>query len=304
MNQKASVIEQRQKLACVIAIQGEREHDLLSETQRIRRDIHDLEAQDQGLSLPVDAPKSAIIAAQRGRDARFAKIAELKIELQRKQAELDKVSLSVLEAHQTLGKIEGTINAERRVKISAAIESAAQQAPSREAFRAARAKAGNLRERLEAAESELHVLETAPSSDPQNVEARARELLETDLMPRSGPVVDGSVRRKELEGQLRTLTQAIRLQEHRISQAGQQFARELAAGLRPAIEDIVARIATGVEAARAATQENIWLQAAVAVMTGGESLPGCNYPGIQAPTDTPDAFTFWLDRMRRAGFEV
>ena len=75
--------------------------------------------QDQGLSLPGDATKAAILAAQKGRDARLAKVANLKTELERKQAELDKVSATVLEAHRALGPIEAKINGERRVRVSA-----------------------------------------------------------------------------------------------------------------------------------------------------------------------------------------
>ena len=305
MTQKESVLEQRQKLACTIARDGAREQDLLSKTQRIRMEIHDLEAHDQGLSLPGDATKAAILAAQKGRDARHAKVASLKTELERLEVELTKVSPALLAAHQALGKIEGALNTERRTKIAAAVESAATAAAgSREVFRAERAKQASLRDQLETAESQLHILEISPPSNPANVEARARELLKSGVMPAGGPVVDGSVRRNELRAEIRTLTEAVRLQEQRVSQAGRQFADELGAALRPTMGDIARRIAGGVESARLATQECLWIETAVAVASGGESLPSVRYPGIQPPMDVADGFMFWLTRIRLSGFEV
>ena len=70
--------------------------------------------------------------------------------------------------------------------------------------------------------------------------------------------------------------------------------------------DIVQRIAAGAETARRATEEFGWLRVTVAVMTGGNGdLPACNFPGVPAPfPGSPDAFDFWLDRQRLAGFEV
>ena len=84
--------------------------------------------------MPGDATKAAILAAQKGRDARLAKVASLKSELERRQAELDKVSATVLEAHRALGPLEAKINGERRVRVSGAIEAAIQQAPGRQAL--------------------------------------------------------------------------------------------------------------------------------------------------------------------------
>lgn len=305
MNPKENITEQRQRLACVIARDGARERTLHNETQRLRMEIHDLEARDGMLSLPADATKAAIVAAQKGRDARNAKIAKLKIELAQKQTELDKVSLTVLEAHRALGPLEAKSNAERRRQVSGAIDNAMQQAPSRELFRAARTKFSDLLQRREAVEGELHALETAPPSDPKNVQARAAELLATGTMPESGPTIDGTVRRSELVNEARILAAAIRQQEAYISAAGRQFAEELAAGLRPQLRDVVERIGAGVQAAREATEEFTWLRVAVAVASGGNGeLPACSFMGIPAPSDTPDAFDHWLTRMRLSGFEV
>jgi hypothetical protein len=78
----------------------------------------------------------------------------------------------------------------------------------------------------------------------------------------------------------------------------------MGAALRSIMGDIVRRIAGGMETARTATEESGWIEVAVAVATGGESLPCVRYPDIQPPMGVPDGFVFWLDRMRLAGFEV
>ena len=306
MTQKESVLEQRRQLAGTIAIGSEKERELLSRTSQLRSEITSLEARDGALSLPADSTKAALVAAQRGRDARHAKVANLKTELERLEVELTKVSPALLAAHQALGKIEGALNTERRTKIAAAVESAATAAAgSREVFRAERAKQASLRDQLETAENELRAMETAPPTNRENVEARARELLKSGTMPAGGPVVDGSVRRSELLNQSRTLHEAIRIQEQRVSQAGRQFCDELGAALRPEMQSVISRIAGGVQTAREATEEAVWLETAAAVATGGESIPCVRFPGIPAPqAGNPDAFDYWLTRQRIAGFEI
>ena len=124
MTQKESIVEQRRQLACTIASDGEKERELLSRTSRLRSEITSLEAHDGGLSLPADSTKAALVAAQRGRGSRLAKISNLKTELARLEPELSMVSAGLGVAHRALGAIEQKTNAERRVRISAAIEAA------------------------------------------------------------------------------------------------------------------------------------------------------------------------------------
>ena len=109
-------------------------------------------------------------------------------------------------------------------------------------------------------------------------------------MPATGPTVDGSVRRNELVNESRILAAAIRQQENHVSAAGRQFASEIGADLRMEMQRLVQQIAGGVQAAREASQEAIWIETAAAVATGGESLPCVRYPGIQAPMDVADGF--------------
>ena len=158
-----------------------------------------------------------------------------------------------------------------------------QQAPGRQALCDARAKCDALRKRLADVEGELHILETSPSSNQGNVAERAAQLLTSGVMPATGPTVDGSVRRNELVNESRILAAAIRQQERHVSAAGRQFCAEIAAELRPAMQDIVQRIAGGMESARRATEEGIWIETAAAVATGGESIPCVRFPGIPAP---------------------
>ncbi|MGA2769981.1 MAG: hypothetical protein ABSG26_04105 [Bryobacteraceae bacterium] len=304
MTQKESVVEQRRQLACSIAIGSEKERELLSRTSQLRSEITSLEARDGALSLPADATKAALVAAQRGRESRLAKISNLKTELERLEPELSMVSAGLGVAHRALGAIEQKTHAERRVRISQAIAAAVAQAPGKQVFHDARAKCDALRKRLADVESELHVLETT-AREPANVEDRAAQLLATGTMPPSGPVVDGSVRRSELLAESRTLAAAIRQQQSYVSAAGRQFCAELAVALRPIMGDIVERIAGGVTMARQGSEEAVWLETAAAVASGGESIPCVRFPGIPAPqAGNPDAFDFWLDRQRLAGFEV
>jgi hypothetical protein len=121
-------------------------------------------------------------------------------------------------------------------------------------------------------------------------------------------VAEANISRRvaNLTNTIRTLIAAVRVQESRVDAAQSKFGAEIAAGLKPAMEDVVRRIAAGMETARSAVLENRLILTAVAVATGGhnESCPCFTFGGVSVPTGSPDAFTHWLDTMRRQGFAV
>jgi len=293
-----------QQFARIVAIDGQRESDLSVQIQRLRQELHELESY-QSLPLPSDAPKATRDGVFNAQANRIARIGAIKAELVGLEAETDKLIPTLAKARKALKESEAETVTERRTRCAQTVEKAAAGAPTRQQFFDARAKLVNLRKQLTSAEAELHGLLTDAPAFEEAVEARALRLLEGGPM-QDAAESDVSRRVKNMTSATRTLFAAVRMQESRVSELQGKFCSEIGAALKPQMQDIVGRIAAGMLMARAAVTENGLIRTAVAVATGGhtESLPCFTYAGVQVHPGGPDAFTFWLDTMRREGFAV
>lgn len=296
--------EDRQQFARIVATDGQRESDLSVRIQRLRQEVRELES-FQSLPLPSDAPKATRDGASIAQANRIARIGAIKDELVGLEAETNKLIPTLAKARKALKENEAETVAERRTRCAQAVEKAAAGAPSRPRFFDAREKLVTLRKQLVSAEAELHGLLTDAPAFEEAVEARALRLLEGGPM-QDAAESDVSRRVKNMNSAVRTLIAAVRMQEARVSELQGKYCSEIGVALKPLMQDVVGRIAAGMETARGAVTENGIIRTAVAVATGGhtESLPCFTYSGVQVHPGGPDGFTYWLDTMRREGFAV
>lgn len=162
-----------------------------------------------------------------------------------------------------------------------------------------------LRGQLAKVEKELHHLMTEQAIT-QNAEDQARVLIETGEFPSQVMGPDNSTKSKELGSQRQVLIDAIRLQEKAVNEGRRALARETANRLRPAMGEIVRRIAEGYATARTATAEADRIRNAFTQATGAEEILPCFvFAAVPTPpVDVKDQFGFWLDEMRAQGYEV
>jgi hypothetical protein len=297
--------EDRQQLARIIAVDGERESDLSAKIQQLRQEVNGLESY-QSMGLPPDAPKAQREGMRNAQVARAARISAAKEEIASLEVEIDKLIPTVAKARKALGEIDAGAVAERRLRCARIVERAAAGVPIRQQFFDERARLVTLQGQLTSTEAELHALLTDLPAAKEAVTDRALRLLEGGTMIPDVTDVDVSQRAKTLTREVHTLTAAVEIQGSRVNGLQYQFCVEIAGAIRPEMEDVVKRIATGMELARGAVLENVLIRTAVAVCTGGhnESLPTFTYAAIDVPTGGRDGFDFWLDAMRRQGFAV
>ena len=235
-------------------------------------------------------------AARKAQEERRARIPVVKSTIEELLPKLDKLVQATGRAHRAVVDYNAKLESDRRAKCSRAVQAAAAEAPSRQPYIEAREKLEALRAQLTANEGELQRLQTTPVDSDDSPEGRALELLDTGNLEPLKEKADIQKRVRDLIGAGKTISAAITIQTDRVQKIQSAFASEVIQALRPVHQDIVSRIAAGVETAREATAEARSLTAAFGVACGNpDYLPSITFSGITVPYEfQQDSFTFWL----------
>jgi hypothetical protein len=229
------------------------------------------------------------------------RLPSLKDELDAGEKELNSLSKALAKNHARRQAIEQAIDTERKSRISDVVRSAAEAAPSRPAYLAARARHFGLISKVTAVEREQGALATTPRA-LLNEEQRATEFLASGQIPPEVPPIPNQM--KELSDNLRTMKAALRMHEkQQLRKLEGQYGTEVAAALKPAQAALVDTIYTAMTAARNASYEADTLRVAFAVNCGSTDwLPNIACPGLATFPYQEDVFQMYCTSMRTAGF--
>jgi len=285
---------------------------LQDELSARRRTLRQMENHHQGmvyrLSDPGENPTTPPIEHKKRKKARedfkaeAAEIARITGELQARQREFDELTDTVNKAQRRCAEIQAAIDAERQIRVAAAVSQAAEAAPSRDDAHAAREKLYRLRARHTQIERELGMLMAAPRQE--SVAQRATELLATEIMPAEVKEHSEEIKRFILEE--KTVRVALGLQEREVRRLERKYGGELYATLRPTFAKLAGRISDGLDMVRDSGKESEQLRVAASVEAGSSDvIAGVHFPYLQPDYgDSSDMVRQWQRRMRIEGLLV
>jgi chromosome segregation ATPase len=245
-------------------------------------------------------------AKRQAEERHEAKIVAAERELAEIEARLRQIVPAIAETSKRVAELQDRAEGEKFTRIEKAIAAAIASAPSREPLAAGRQKLRELKLQFDDVEQELHQVQTRPETLQETAEDRARLLLETGQFAAEANRPTAEQRAKELLSKQRVLREACRLQEREIEKLRMRFAGEVVSGLRKIMHDIVGRMVEGYDRAREAVREAGLLRSELERRTqSSEYLPAFVYPKIEHPLqDVADAWSMFLDDLRRQGYEV
>jgi hypothetical protein len=317
---KNTAVEPRQtrdtelkSILCDLAIGQQRLFAFQDELSASRRILKDKENHHTGMSFrladPGERPGTPAIESKRRKQAfadfkvEAAEIERLTGELRARQKEFDDLTDTVNKAQRRCTEIRAAVKSERDIRVAAAVSQASDAAPSRETYRTERERFYRLQNRETSIGRELDRLFNPPVRQA-NVETRAEQYRNTEVIPEETPEISASIKKVIAEQKL--VAEAVRLQARVVRDLQRKYGSELAAALRPILAAFAQQQSDAIDTLRAAGLEadQLVLQAGIEAGTG-DVFTTVRFGGI-APDyqDSSDVVRTWQTRMRIQGLLV
>jgi len=269
-------------LLCEIATSQHRVSQLQDQLSPQRQAIAECEAHITGLRNALRSPAEGITDQKgelRGAPAKYEQRGEarqrlaaetnrlpiLQEQLAATQKEIDQLYPRLATCHKRCVEIEAAVKSERDIRVSQALTQAADAAPGREPYRAARQKLYRLQNRDIALERELHTLFN-PAVKGENTETRGERYRAAEAMPEEVPETGSKI--KELLKEQRVLREALRLQEREVQHLQHAYGSQLSAALRPSLAALAQKISDSLDTLRSAGLEADQLVMVAAIEAG------------------------------------
>jgi chromosome segregation ATPase len=270
-------------LLCEIATSQQRVSQLTDSLVQMRQRIRETESHVTGLQHALRSPAEGPVTqggellgpravkeeARAEAKKRLAKAKADLPDLQKNLAAGEKRLAELYEnlalAHKRRSELEAVIKGERDIRVAAAVSQAADAAPGREPYRAARQKLYRLQNRDIALDRELHLLFN-PASKQENTETRGEQYRANETMPAEVPETGSKI--KELLKEQRVLREALRLQEREVRDLQRKYGSELATALRPTLAALAQKISDSLDTLRSAGLEADQLVMVAAIEAG------------------------------------